>query len=76
MSCYSYILNSISTLAFLQVANNVIELIRHCIMHFCETRIRCNTLAFVILKILITMVIYFMIGLGLFYLAKNGTEAE
>ncbi|AUD40280.1 hypothetical protein fgpv_186 [Flamingopox virus FGPVKD09] len=76
MSCYSSVLNTISGLAFLQVANNVIELVRHCIMHFCETRIRRNTLSSVILKILIAMVIYFMIGLGLFYLAKNGTETE
>ncbi|AYP74122.1 putative IMV membrane protein [Fowlpox virus] len=76
MSCYKSIISSISTLAFIQVASNVIEIIRHCIMHFCESKIRYNTLGFVIIKLIITMIIFFLVGISLYYLAKDGAEAK
>ncbi|UOX38776.1 hypothetical protein [Finch poxvirus] len=76
MTCYRSIISSISTLAFIQVASNVIEIIRHCVMHFCESRIKCNTLGFVIIKLLITMVIFFLVGISLYYLTKDSTEAK
>ncbi|QGM48879.1 MPPV-255 putative IMV membrane protein [Magpiepox virus 2] len=76
MTCYKSIINSITALAFIQVASNVIEIIRHCIMHFCASKIKYNTLGFIIIKLVITMVIFFLVGVGLYYLSKDDTEVK
>ncbi|ATI21045.1 viral membrane associated early morphogenesis protein [Western grey kangaroopox virus] len=76
MSCYAAVLKSISGLAFFQVANGAIDLVKHCLMYFCERKLRCNSLFFVVIKIVLSMVLYMSLGLSLVYLSNHATEAQ
>ncbi|QGN68107.1 viral membrane-associated early morphogenesis protein [Equine molluscum contagiosum-like virus] len=75
MSCYAAILKSIGGLALFQVANGAIELFKHCLMYFCEQRLRANSFAFVVVKIGLSMLLYLLLGLALLYLSRGVAEA-
>ncbi|AKC03254.1 late virion membrane protein [Bovine papular stomatitis virus] len=69
--CYVTVIKSIGGLALFQVANGAIDLMRHLFMHFCEHRLRSNTLAAVLFKTVISMIMYLLLGVALIYMFSD-----
>ncbi|ANS71187.1 viral membrane associated, early morphogenesis protein [Pteropox virus] len=67
MSCYIAVIKSIGGLALFQVANGAIELIRHVFMYFCEHKLRSNSFSYVVIRIVINMLMYLILGIVLLY---------
>ncbi|CCD83280.1 IMV membrane protein [Squirrelpox virus] len=67
MSCYAAVMKSIGGLALFQVANGVIDITRHVFLYFCEQRLRSNSFAVAIVRSLVSMLMYLVLGLILIH---------
>ncbi|AWU47143.1 Viral membrane protein [Sea otter poxvirus] len=76
MSCYVTVIKSIGGLALFQVANGAIELTRHLFMYFCEHKLRSNSFGYVMIRIIISMLMYLILGLTLLYAFQDPPKEE
>ncbi|QQG31587.1 IMV membrane protein [Swinepox virus] len=76
MSCYFAILKSIGGLALFQVANGAIDVFRHVFMYFCENKFRPNSFWFVILRSIISMIMFLILGIVLLSISNNDKDKD
>ncbi|AGU99781.1 m98L [Myxoma virus] len=76
MPCYIAILKSIGGLALFQVANGAIDMFRHMFMYVCENTFRPNSFWFVVIRSIISMVMFLILGVVLLSISSNDEKTD
>ncbi|ABJ09021.1 IMV membrane protein [Nile crocodilepox virus] len=64
------VLTSVGTLSLFQAANSCLDLFKHCTFYVYDKKLRSNSFGYVMIKIVVNILLYLVLGVAIAYLAS------